>query len=149
MFIMGCDPHARFQQIAMLDPQTGERIERRLEHENGEARAFYAAFRGRLWALAVAIPASRGWIEEDCTAHEEWSAERGMASQWTVIQLESGRSTFRTQRQAALSLLVCAPGRDSGRLRLCGRGVGRSESRLIVDPFVHHCEIGRPLADGA
>jgi transposase len=26
----------------MLDPQTGEVIERRLEHENGEARKFYA-----------------------------------------------------------------------------------------------------------
>ena len=38
MFIIGCDFHSRFQQIAMLDPQTGEVIERRLEHENGEAR---------------------------------------------------------------------------------------------------------------
>jgi transposase len=42
MFIIGCDFHSRFQQIAMLDPQTGEVIERRLEHENGEARRFYA-----------------------------------------------------------------------------------------------------------
>jgi transposase len=42
MLIIGCDFHSRFQQIAMLDPQTGEVIERRLEHENGEARKFYA-----------------------------------------------------------------------------------------------------------
>ena len=42
MLIIGCDFHSRFQQIAMLDPQTGEMIERRLEHENGEARKFYA-----------------------------------------------------------------------------------------------------------
>jgi hypothetical protein len=34
MFIIGCDFHSRFQQIAMLDPTTGEVIERRLEHEN-------------------------------------------------------------------------------------------------------------------
>ena len=33
MLIIGCDFHSRFQQIAMLDPQTGEVIERRLEHE--------------------------------------------------------------------------------------------------------------------
>jgi hypothetical protein len=33
---IGCDFHSRFQQIAMLDPTTGEVIERRLEHENGE-----------------------------------------------------------------------------------------------------------------
>ena len=42
MLIIGCDFHSRFQQIALLDPQTGEVIERRLEHENGEARKFYA-----------------------------------------------------------------------------------------------------------
>jgi transposase len=42
MFIIGCDFHSRFQQIAMLDPTTGEVIERRLEHENGETRKFYA-----------------------------------------------------------------------------------------------------------
>jgi transposase len=43
MLIIGCDFHSRFQQIAMLDPITGEVIERRLEHENGEAKTFYAA----------------------------------------------------------------------------------------------------------
>jgi transposase len=42
MLIIGCDFHTRFQQIAMLDPTTGEMIERRLEHENGEAKKFYA-----------------------------------------------------------------------------------------------------------
>src|SRR5580704_10551713 len=42
MLIIGCDFHARFQQIAMLDPTTGEMIDRRLEHENGEAQKFYA-----------------------------------------------------------------------------------------------------------
>lgn len=39
MKIVGCDLHTRYQQIAMLDSETGELIERRLEHENGEARA--------------------------------------------------------------------------------------------------------------
>lgn len=41
MIIIGCDFHSRFQQIAMLDTASGEITERRLEHENGEARAFY------------------------------------------------------------------------------------------------------------
>ncbi len=41
MLIIGCDFHSRFQQIAMLDTQTGEIVERRLEHENGEAEQFY------------------------------------------------------------------------------------------------------------
>jgi transposase len=43
MRIIGCDFHTRFQQIAMLDTETGEVTGRRLEHENGEAGKFYAA----------------------------------------------------------------------------------------------------------
>jgi hypothetical protein len=42
MLIIGCDLHTRFQQIALLDMTTGEIVTRRLEHENGEARRFYA-----------------------------------------------------------------------------------------------------------
>jgi len=41
MSIIGCDLHSRYQQIAMLDTETGEVVTRRSEHENGEARAFY------------------------------------------------------------------------------------------------------------
>lgn len=37
MLIIRCDYHSRLQQIAMLDSQTGEVTERRLEHANGEA----------------------------------------------------------------------------------------------------------------
>ena len=43
MMIIGCDYHPRYQQIAMLNTETGELVERRLEHENGEARVFYAS----------------------------------------------------------------------------------------------------------
>ena len=46
MIIIGCDFHTRFQQIAMLETETGEVVERRLEHETGEAREFYAALPG-------------------------------------------------------------------------------------------------------
>jgi len=41
MLIIGCDFHARYQQIAMLDDTTGEVVERRLDHLNREAEAFY------------------------------------------------------------------------------------------------------------
>ena len=40
MFIIGCDFHARFQPIALVDSPTGEIIERRLDQESGEARKF-------------------------------------------------------------------------------------------------------------
>jgi transposase len=43
MLIIGCDLHTRYQVVAMMDTETGEVVTRRLEHENGEARAFYAS----------------------------------------------------------------------------------------------------------
>jgi transposase len=42
MLIIGCDLHTRYQIIAMADPETGELTTRRWEHENGEAKTFYA-----------------------------------------------------------------------------------------------------------
>lgn len=42
MILVGCDFHSRYQQIACVDTDTGDLVERRLEHENGEARAFYS-----------------------------------------------------------------------------------------------------------
>jgi len=68
MLIIGCDFHSRFQQIAMLDPQTGEVIEHRLEHENGEARKFYAG---------LATPARVGM---EATGYAQWF-ERMLAEQ--------------------------------------------------------------------
>ncbi len=41
MIIIGCDFHTRSQDIAMLDTETGELVERRLDHESGEAKKFY------------------------------------------------------------------------------------------------------------
>ncbi len=41
MILVGRDFHSRYQQIACVDTQTGDLIERRREHANGEARAFY------------------------------------------------------------------------------------------------------------
>ena len=42
MKIVGCDLHTRYQQVAMLDQETGELIERRLEaggpHQRGQRR---------------------------------------------------------------------------------------------------------------
>ena len=43
MLIIGVDFHSRFQQIAMVDTETGELVERRLDHSNGEAKEFYGS----------------------------------------------------------------------------------------------------------
>jgi transposase len=73
MKIVGCDLHTRYQQIAMLDDRTGELVERRLEHESGEARAFYAGLTG---AVRVGIEATgyTRWFERMLAelGHELW-----------------------------------------------------------------------------
>ncbi len=58
MKIIGCDFHTRYQQIAMMDEATGELIERRLDHESGEAHAFYRDLQG---PVRVGIEATGGW----------------------------------------------------------------------------------------
>ena len=57
MMIIGCDFHTRYQQVAMLDTETGELVERRLEHESGEARAFYVGL-ARQWPFQSVL-----WLE--------------------------------------------------------------------------------------
>jgi transposase len=73
MLMIGCDSHTRFQQIAMLDPETGELTERRLEHTTGEAVAFYGTLPG---PARVGMEASgyTQWFEKMLAeqGHELW-----------------------------------------------------------------------------
>ena len=73
MLIIGCDFHTRYQQIAMLDQSTGELVERRLEHENGEADRFY---RGLPKPVRVGVEATGPlhWFERLLAelGHELW-----------------------------------------------------------------------------
>src|SRR5689334_10900229 len=56
MLTIGCDSHTRYQQIAMAEDSTGELLaERRLDHESGEAEAFYRSLPG---AVRVGIVAA-------------------------------------------------------------------------------------------
>ena len=73
MLIIGCDYHPRFQKIAMLDTATGEIKVNRLEHENGEAKKFYASLpKGVL--VGIEATGSTQWFERmvsEC-GHELW-----------------------------------------------------------------------------
>ena len=42
MRIIGCDLHARQQTMAMLDRDTGEFVEKTLEHDGEELQKFYS-----------------------------------------------------------------------------------------------------------
>jgi transposase len=74
MIIIGCDFHTRYQQIAMANDETGELLlERRLDHESGEAHAFYRNFHE---AVRVGIEATGPihWFERLLAelGHELW-----------------------------------------------------------------------------
>ena len=59
MLIIGCDFHTRYQQMAMAREETGELlVERRLDHENGEAEAFYRSLQSSHEPVRVGIEAT-------------------------------------------------------------------------------------------
>ena len=58
MNIIGCDLQTRYRQIAWLKAAAGELVTRRLEHENGEARAFYQSLpSGARVGIEATLPA--------------------------------------------------------------------------------------------
>ena len=62
-FIIGCDFHPGYQQIAMLDTQTGEVVEQSLAHENKEeVRKFYAGLPGPA-RVGIEASGSSQWFE--------------------------------------------------------------------------------------
>ena len=73
MKIIGCDFHTRQQQIEMLDTETGEIVQLRLEHHNGEARRFYEQLRGPVIVGIEATGYTR-WFEQMLAelGHELW-----------------------------------------------------------------------------
>ncbi len=73
MLIIGCDLHTRYQEVAMLDTGTGEVVTRRLEHEKGEARAFYASLTERA-RVGIEATGCTQWFERMLAerGHELW-----------------------------------------------------------------------------
>ena len=99
MMIIGCDFHTRYQQIAMMDDATGELIERRLEHESGEAHTFYRGLQG---AVRVGIEATgpMHWFERLLSelGHELWMGDSAK------IRASEVRKQKTDERDAALIL---------------------------------------------
>ena len=73
MMIIGCDFHTRYQQIAMMDEATGELVERRLDHESGEAQAFYRDLHGPV-RVGIEATGPIRWFERLLAelGHELW-----------------------------------------------------------------------------
>ncbi|SRR6266851_1259394 len=99
---IGCDLHTRYQQIAMVDTETGEFVQRRLEHESGEARGFYAGLKG----------AVRVGIEADFSSHSRVTAVIDMPidileNEDRIGSARSMRLIEPNQTTSTLSLLFC------------------------------------------
>ena len=87
MIIIGCDFHTRFEQIAMLDTATGELVEKRLDHESGEARSFYEGLKE---------PALVG-IES--TGYTRWFAEMLAELRHELVVGEAGKIRAKETRK--------------------------------------------------
>jgi transposase len=99
MIIIGCDFHSRLQQIAMLDTETGEWVERRLEHESGEARRFYAGLKSPA-RVGIETTGYTRWFAEMLSelGHELVVGEAGK------IRAKDPRKQKHDRRDAALIL---------------------------------------------
>lgn len=73
MWIIGCDYHPRFQQIAWLDTNSGEYGQRRLEHM-GEAEQFYRGLIGQLVRVGMEASGQARWFQRLLAelGHELW-----------------------------------------------------------------------------
>ena len=88
MIIIGCDLHTRYQIVAWVEEATGEIRTRRLEHENGEARTFYASLPpGAVVGIEATFPAL--WFERLLAAcgHELWVGHAA-AIRASVVRLQ-------------------------------------------------------------
>src|SRR5215472_1029147 len=62
MWIIGCDYHPRFQQIAFVNTEGGEYGQRRLEHV-GEAEQFYRSLAGADVRVGMEASGHARWFE--------------------------------------------------------------------------------------
>jgi len=99
MLIIGCDFHTRYQQIAMLDTPTGELTERRLDHESGEAHAFYHGLQGPV-RVGIEATGPIHWFERLLAelGHELWIGDSAK------IRASEVRKQKTDERDAALIL---------------------------------------------
>lgn len=96
MKIIGCDFHPSYQQIAMVDTETGELREATLEHERGEARRFYESLRGPVRVGMEAVGNS-GWFEKLLASlgHELWIGDAARIRKLVVRRQKTDRRDAR------------------------------------------------------
>src|SRR5260370_25438955 len=109
MIIIGCDFHTRYQQIAMADDETGELLlERRLDHESGEAHTFYRNLQGPV-RVGIEATGPIHWFERLLAelGHELWIGDSAK------IRASEVASAARARRRPLSSAAVKRPSRLS------------------------------------
>lgn len=98
--------HTRYQQIAMLDEETGELVERRLEHASGEAEQFYRQLTGPV-RVGIEATGHTRWFERLLAelGHELWVGDAAR------IRASAVRKQKTDARDAALLLDLLLGGR--------------------------------------
>ena len=100
MLIIGCDFHTRYQQIAMAEDGTGELlVERRLDHESGEAASFYRSLQKPV-RVGIEATGPMHWFERLLVelAHDLWIGDSAK------IRASEVRKQKTDERDAALIL---------------------------------------------
>ena len=97
MKIIGCDFHPSYQQIAMLDRETGELQERRLEHEQGEIQRFYQALVGQTVRVGIEAVGNSQWFERMLAqmGHELWIGDAAQIRRLVVRRQKTDRRDAR------------------------------------------------------
>jgi transposase len=103
MKIIGCDFHPSYQQIALVDTETGELREGRLEHEQGEAQRFYQTLQGPVRVGMEAVGNSQ-WFEKLLAdlGHELWIGDAAAIRRLVV----RAQKTDRRDARHILALLL-------------------------------------------
>jgi transposase len=136
MKIVGCDLHTRYQQIAMLDQETGELIERRLEHESGEARAFYASLEGPV-RVGIEATGHTRWFERMLAEldRELWI---GDAAEIRASRVRKQKTDARDAAQTRIGFglaarLICEnPGRGASQVPLRRSWICRHAPSIFI-----------------
>ena len=88
MKYIGCDFHPSFQQIAMLDTETGETLDLKLKHEGGEAKRFYESLNGQELIVGVEASGNTYWFERLLSqmGHQLWMGDAAAIRRQQAIQ---------------------------------------------------------------
>lgn len=90
---IGCDFHPSFQCIAMLDTESGEYVERKLDHGSGEAQRFYEGLKGRRVVIGMEACGNSGWFEHMVAemGQELWLGDAGTIRSLVVRKQKTDR----------------------------------------------------------